>query len=134
MIPWAMNPYYKIYDAVIAIGAGAVASKDAGLNLAVGDIVLATACNIDSAITGAGGCTAVSLGIAGTITKYGESSVLTLDGKIAGKLYNPTTVLSAVEDLLIYATNGAGAATGTIANGSVRVRVEYLRMSDLPNA
>lgn len=134
MIPWAMNPYYRIYDAVVSIGAGAVASKDAGLNLNVGDIVLAASCNIDSAITGAGGCTAVSLGIAGTITKYGEGAALTKNAKIAAKLYNPTTVLSAAEDLLIYATDGAGSATGTIASGSLRVRVEYLRMSDLPDA
>lgn len=134
MIPWAMNPYYRIYDAVIAVGAGAVATVEVAEDLEVGDIMLGAALNVDVATTGAGGATKVGIGTAADPDKYGKTAALTLDSKSPGQLFNPTTVLSAAEDLILTAVDNDGAALGTIQNGSVRVRLEYLRMSDLPDA
>ena len=119
-------------DIVLAVGGGAVGTVNLGWDLPLGAILIGAALNVQTAITGAGGGTAIGLGPAGTPAKYCETATLTLDSKSVQTARDLTTV--ALEDLVISATNGAGAQTGTIQNGSVRVRLTYIDMDDLPNA
>lgn len=124
---------YVSKDILVAVGGSAVASVDVGFDLPADAMVMGAAMNIQTAITGAGGATAIGLGIAATEDKYGETSTLTLDSKSTASI-GGMVALASSEDIKVFATNGAGAPTGTIQNGSVRIRIVYATMTALPNA
>ncbi len=125
---------YKIIaiDDVVAVGGGAVSLVDVGFDLPDGSVPEAAWLNIQTALTGAAGATAIGLGIAGDENRYAETSVLTLDGKSTNVILAPP--LTSADDLKIFATDGAGLPIGTIQNGSVRVVIRYKVATDLPNA
>ncbi len=128
--PLPPNMSWGESNLLVAIGGSAVASVDVGFDLPIGVIPIMAWAHIESAITGAGGATALGIGPVDHVTKYGELTTLTKNTKA----YIPMggfIALDELEDLKVYATNGTGTETGTLQNGSVRVRIVYLEGIDL---
>ena len=118
-------------DIILAIGVGAVASKDLGYNIPAKSLVLSVAANIESTITLAT-ATKVGIGVSGDLDKYGKITGGTKNGKVT--TINTPTALDAGEDILIYAVDDNGDAAGTIAGGSIRVRIVIMTQDALPDA
>lgn len=123
------------YREVVAVGGSAVANVASSITLPDGCWILAVVGNVDSAITGASGCTDVSIGD-GTYM-FAVSTALTLDAKLSGGNPGPFSFgasMPQVDDktISIYAT-ASGVATGTIQNGSVEVIIytrEFINAAD----
>ncbi len=127
--------YLKITtkDIVLAVGVGAVASVAVAFSIPTNSLVLGAVLNIESAITLAGGAINVSLGVAGTLNKYG--TVVGGAKNTQSTLAITPTALAAPDALLIYAADvTAAAAAGTIAGGSVRIRITYMTQLAVPNS
>jgi len=120
-------------DILLPVGGSAVASVNLGFDFPVGAIIIYSWGNIEAAITGAGGATAIALGITGDEDKYKQTSTLVKNAKFRAGI-GGFIVVSPLEDLEIFAVNGSGVPTGTIQNGTVRIHLAYFDSIDLPNA
>lgn len=110
----------------------AVASVDLSKDIPDGAIITSIAMNNQTLITGAGGGVKVGLGVAADPDKYGLSADLVKNTKVT--LLVAEAILSGAEDIKIFATDGAGAAAGTLDTGTVRVRITYTEKIPLPDA
>lgn len=123
----------RVIDETVDLSSAA-ASFDLTQDIPSGAVILSAQANLETAITGASGATAVGIGVAADPDKYGESSALTLNTKVDTTL--DLVKLGSAEDIRIYATDGAGTATGTIGGSSesVRVRIAFLALNSLDDA
>lgn len=101
--------------------------------LPAGAVVLSGHLNFDTALTHAGGATKIGLGIAGTLGAFALSGSAVTAKNTKTDLPLAGTVETASQNLLVTATNDAGAATGTVT-GTVRARVIYRYSPSIPNA
>lgn len=126
---------YVSKDILVSVGTAA-ASFDVGFDIPADAMVIGVAVNIQSALTGASGATAIGIGTTGNEAKYGETSTLALDSKATNSI-GGMVALAGADDVKVFATDGAGSPTGTIAGGDsddVRIRIVYATMKALPNA
>lgn len=114
-------------DIVLAIGASAVASKDLGYNIPTASLLIGVAFKVITEITLAT-ATKIGFGVAGDLDKYGIITGGAVDAAYKGVF---ATVLTAAEDVKVYACDNNGDAAGTIADGSIRVRLTFLQQNDI---
>jgi hypothetical protein len=104
------------------------------LQPAIGTLIRSVQANLETVITAT---TAVKVGI-GTATttadpdKYGKTSALTQNLKV--DTIPDWAVLSAIEELGVFAVDTNGAAAGTLDTGTVRVVVRYEVLDSLDDA
>ncbi len=115
----------KVFEETVT--GATVAAED--LNIDFTGYILSVQANLETLITGAGGCTAIGVGVAADPDQFGETSGLTKNLKIDSIANTTATAM----DIQVYATDGAGNATGTFA-GDVRVRIVYWATNSLDDA
>lgn len=110
------------------------ASFDLTSDVPSGAVIESVQVNLETAITGATGATAVGIGIASTEDKYGETAALTKNSKV--NTLPDYVVLSGAEDIQLFATDGAGTPTGTVggAGETIRVRIVFRTTNALDDA
>lgn len=118
---WHSGDLVRVED-VLAVGVGPVASVDLGWNVPAGYAVVKASLRLLKALTGAGGCTIVGLGIGAAEGKYGDTASLLIDQTF--QTINPTWNDGAAEDIKVYAESAHNTPAGTIAgsaSGDIRV-------------
>jgi len=97
-----------------------------------GAVIVGCQLRLETEVTGAGGAARVGLGVAGNANKYGMTTGLT-SGLTIDKIPN-WKVLTAPEDVRVYALGAGGGASGTIggAGEGLKVRVTYVTLVPIP--
>lgn len=122
---------FQTKDIILALGSAA-ASFALGYTIPAGSLVFGAALNVESTIT-LSTAIWVGVGIGGALTKYGHTVGGTKNTKSTLAM-TPTAIAGSGEVLSVYATDGSSLAAGTIANGSIRVRLLIGTQSALPDA
>lgn len=130
-MPWH-NGVVWYHDVTVTIGGSPLDELDIGFDLPTGSVPFGESMNIESVITGVSGCAGIGLGISGDKTKYGELTALAKNSKATKPPV--LSVLDSGDDLKLYATDGSGAPTGYMQDGSVRVVLAYVKALTLPDA
>ncbi len=120
----------RIFDETYTIAASAD-NFDLTSDIPSGAVILGAQLNIATAVVGAGtpAATAVGLGVDGDPNKYGETTGFTKNLK--SDAMAAWAVLSATENVKLFATDGSGTKQGTLESGVVRVRIYFIALNGL---